>query len=81
MITASIPLEKVKVTLQDNGAEVPTAVYFNPNDIQIAFGEIVSIEFALRNGKLRMVTRQFVNDKLSAKTEVIASLPPSPADR
>jgi hypothetical protein len=76
MITATIPIEKITVTLQDNGAEIPTAVYFSPNNIEIAFGEIISVEFALTNGKIRMVTRQFMADKLVADTQTIASLPP-----
>ena len=41
MITATIPIEKITVTLQDNGKQIPTAVYFSPNNIEIAFGEDV----------------------------------------
>ena len=81
MIAATIPIEKIKVTLQDNGAEVPTAVFFSPNDIQIAFEELISIEFALLNGKIRMVTRRFVNDKIITVTKTIAVLPAGPTKR
>jgi hypothetical protein len=75
MISAIIPLERVKITLEGKGYEVPTVVYFDRSNIQIAFGEgeIVSFEFALIDGNLRMVTRSFVDDKVNVEVVTVAS--------
>ena len=77
MINAMIPLGSVKITLKDKECEIPTVVYFEQNNVQIAIGQIVSFEFALINGELRMVTRKFVDDKLVADVITVASITPN----
>ena len=73
MINAMVPLERVKVTLEGMGYDLPTVVHFDRCNIQIAFGEIVSFEFALIGGNLRMVTRRFIGGKVNAKVVTVAS--------
>lgn len=73
MINATIPLRKVQVDMTG----VPATVYFDLNNIQIAFGqraECISFEFVLRDyGELRMVTRRFIDNKLVADVVTVAT--------
>jgi len=73
MINAMIPLERVKITLEGKGYEVPAVVHFDRCNVQIAFGDIVSFEFALIGGNLRMVTRRFVDGKMVSDVITVAS--------
>jgi hypothetical protein len=81
MINATIPLERVKITLEGQGYVVPTVVHFDRCNVQIGFGETVSFEFALVGGNLRMVTRRFIDGKVNAEVITVASgLRSVPAD-
>jgi hypothetical protein len=73
MIKATIPLERVNCTLEGKDYELPATVYFDRCSIQIAFGELVSFEFVLIGGELKMVKRQSVDGKMAALVSLVAS--------
>ena len=84
MISAIVPLERITGVLMDADYELPATIYLDRSEIQIAFGrnaEIVSFAFVLTGGDLKMVTRRFVANRMTAEVLTVASgLTPVPAD-